>query len=306
NDLPFKSVNTNMMHACGHDAHMAILLIAAKILKKYRNQIKGRIKFVFQPNEEEAGAEYMVEERVMKNPDVDAAIGIHIWTPLPTGSVGVVSGPIMASSYYFKLKIKGKGGHGGSPHTAVDPILCASNIIQAVQAIQTRDMSVLEPTVITFGKIHGGSFNIIIPEKVELEGSIRCLHERDAEVRERFKEVVRSICEVHKADYDLDFMCGNRLLNNNTEMTAMVKGIAEEVVGSENIVGEEIRTMIGEDFAEFSLRVPSCFYFIGTGNPEKGTDFPHHSPRFKIDEGSLPIGVEMHIKTALEYFRING
>ena len=125
NDLPFKSVNTNMMHACGHDAHMAILLIAAKILKKYKNQIKGRIKFVFQPNEEEAGAEYMVEERVMKNPDVDAAIGVHIWTPLPKGSVGVASGPIMASSYYFKLKIKGKGGHGGSPHTAVDPILCA-------------------------------------------------------------------------------------------------------------------------------------------------------------------------------------
>lgn len=304
-DLPFKSVNIGIMHACGHDAHMAMLLIAAKILKNHSDRINGSIKFVFQPNEEEAGAENMVEDGVMENPHVDAAIGAHIWTPLPTGTIGVVSGPVMASSFYFKLKIIGKGGHGGSPHMAVDPILCASHIVQAVQAIQTREISAMEPTVITFGKIHGGTFNIVIPSEVELEGSIRCLYERDAEVRDRFREVVGSICEAHKADYDLDFMCGNKLLNNDPEITALVKKIAGEVVGTKNIVGEEMRTMIGEDFAEFSLRVPSCFFFIGTGNPEKGTNFPHHSPHFMIDDDSLPIGVEMHVRTALEYFRKN-
>lgn len=304
-DLPFKSVNIGIMHACGHDAHMAMLLIAAKILKNHSDRINGSIKFVFQPNEEEAGAENMVEDGVMENPHVDAAIGAHIWTPLPTGTIGVVSGPVMASSFYFKLKIIGKGGHGGSPHMAVDPILCASHIVQAVQAIQTREISAMEPTVITFGKIHGGTFNIVIPSEVELEGSIRCLYKRDAEVRDRFREVVGSICEAHKADYDLDFMCGNKLLNNDPEITALVKKIAGEVVGTENIVGEEMRTMIGEDFAEFSLRVPSCFFFIGTGNPEKGTNFPHHSPHFMIDDDSLPIGVEMHVRTALEYFRKN-
>lgn len=304
-DLPFKSVNIGIMHACGHDAHMAMLLIAAKILKNHSDRINGSIKFVFQPNEEEAGAENMVEDGVMENPHVDAAIGAHIWTPLPTGTIGVVSGPVMASSFYFKLKIIGKGGHGGSPHMAVDPILCASHIVQAVQAIQTREISAMEPTVITFGKIHGGTFNIVIPSEVELEGSIRCLYERDAEVRDRFREVVGSICEAHKADYDLDFMCGNKLLNNDPEITALVKKIAGEVVGTENIVGEEMRTMIGEDFAEFSLRVPSCFFFIGTGNSEKGTNFPHHSPHFMIDDDSLPIGVEMHVRTALEYFRKN-
>lgn len=305
-ELAYKSIHEGRMHACGHDAHMAMLLVAAKVLSNHHDEIYGCIKFVFQPNEEEAGAELMVKEGIMENPDVDAALGAHIWTPIPTGSIGVISGPVMASSYYFKLKIIGKGGHGGSPHTAIDPILCASHIIQAVQAIQTREMNALEPTVITFGKIQGGSFNIIIPEFVEMEGSIRCLHEKDEAVRSRFEDIVKSICSAHKADYKLDFVCGNRLLSNNEEMTSLVEGIAEDVVGGENIVGEEIKMMIGEDFAEFSLRVPSCFYFVGTGNPEKGTDYPHHNPNFKIDEDSLPIGVEMHVKAALEFFKKHG
>jgi amidohydrolase len=306
NDLTYKSVNEGLMHACGHDAHMAMLLVAAKILKSHRDQINGKIKFVFQPNEEEAGAEDMVKDGVMEDPDVDAAVGAHIWTPIPTGAIAVVSGPLMASSYYFKLKIIGRGGHGGAPHTAIDPILCASHVVQAVQSIQTRNMSALDPTVITFGRIHGGSFNIIIPESVEVEGSIRCLHMKDREVRDRFKEVISSICAAHKAKYELDFLCGNRLLSNHEDMTELVQAVADDVVGDENIIGEEIRMMIGEDFAEFSLRVPSCFYFIGTGNPEKRTNYPHHSPHFKIDENSLPIGVEMHVKTALEYFKRNG
>jgi amidohydrolase len=305
NDLPYRSVNAGMMHACGHDAHMAMLLVAAKILRNHRDSVNGRVKFVFQPNEEEAGAERMVEEGVMADPDVDAALGMHIWTQIPTGTIGVVSGPVMASSYYFKLRIIGKGGHGGAPHTAVDPILCASHVVQAVQAIQTREVSALEPTVITFGKIHGGSFNIVIPEEVELEGSIRCLHMKDAEVRNRFREVVESVCEAYRTNYELEFKCGNRLLSNDPDMTAMVEGVAADLVGGENVIGEEMRMMVGEDFAEFSLKVPSCFCFLGTGNPEKETDHPHHSPRFKIDEDSLPLGVEMHVRTALEYFSRN-
>jgi amidohydrolase len=136
--LPYKSTHPGMMHACGHDTHMAMLLIAAKLLSKHRDQIYGRIKFVFQPNEEEAGAEDMVKAGVMENPRVDAVTGLHIWTQIPVGTIGVVSGPVMASSWYFKLRVIGVGGHGGSPHNATDPILCASHIVQAVQAIQTR------------------------------------------------------------------------------------------------------------------------------------------------------------------------
>jgi len=303
--LPYKSTHPGMMHACGHDTHMAMLLIAAKLLSKHRDQIYGRIKFVFQPNEEEAGAEDMVKAGVMQNPRVDAVTGLHIWTQIPVGTIGVVSGPVMASSWYFKLRVIGVGGHGGSPHNATDPILCASHIVQAVQAIQTREMDALKPTVITFGKIHGGSFNIVIPEDVELEGSIRCLHSDDERVRDRFREVVESICRAHNTSYELEYMCGNRLLSNNPEMTNLVTKVASELVGKENIIGEEMRMMIGEDFAEYSLRAPSCFSFLGTGNPEKKTDVSHHHPDFKIDEDSLPLGVELHVKTALSYLKQN-
>ena len=305
NDIPYKSVNSGIMHACGHDAHMSMLLIAAKILSRHKDKIKGTIVFAFQPNEEVAGAELMVEDGVLEEPKVDASFGLHVWSLLGSGKIGVVDGAIMASSWYFKLTITGKGGHGGSPHTSVDPIICASYIIQAVQTIQTRDTSALEPTVITFGKINAGTMNIVIPEKIVLEGSIRCLHEGDEEIRRRFEEIIKNICIAFKTTYELEFMCGSRLLINEGSMTKLVKSIANQVVNPENVVGDEIRKMVGEDYAEFARRVPSAFYFIGTKNDDLGAIYPHHHPRFNVDEEALSIGVEMHIRTALEYFKAN-
>jgi amidohydrolase len=305
NDVPFKSVNSGIMHACGHDAHMSMLLIAAKILSHHKDKIRGTIVFAFQPNEEVAGAELMVEDGVLEEPKVNASFGLHVWSLLESGKIGVKDGPIMASSWYFKLTILGKGGHGGSPHTSVDPIICASYIIQAVQTIQTRDTSALEPTVITFGKINAGTMNIVIPESIVLEGSIRCLHEGDERIRERFEEIIKNICLAFRTTYELEFMCGNRLLINEKSMTRLVKTIADQVVGPENVVGEEVPMMVGEDYAEFARRVPSAFYFIGTRNDNLGANYPHHHPRFRIDEESLSIGVEMHVKTALEYFKAN-
>lgn len=302
NDLPFKSDDDGKMHACGHDAHMSILLIASKILANYRDEIKGNIKFVFQPNEEDAGAALMIEDGVLEDPQVDAALGLHIWSPLETGKIAIVDGPVMASSYYFKLVIRGKGGHGGAPHTSIDPIICATDVIQAVQSIQTREVDTFKPTVITFCKINCGTLNIVIPEKIGLEGSIRCLHEDDEQVRRRFEEITKNICGAYRTTYELEFKCGNRLLSNDHKMAELVRSVAEKVVKPEDVIGSEFRTMIGEDFAEFALRVPSAFYFIGTGNEEKETDYPHHHPRFNIDEDSLLIGVEMHVRTALEYF----
>jgi amidohydrolase len=290
------------MHACGHDAHTAILLIAAKILTDYRKEIKGNIKFIFQPNEEvEGGAETMVKEGILENPHVDAALGLHLWSPINTGKIGIVSGPIMASSYYFILKVKGRGGHGGAPHTSVDPVICAANIIQTIQILQTREIDALKPTVITFCKINCGSSNIIIPNEISLEGSIRCLYQGSEEVRKRFEQIIKSICKTHRATYELKFKCGNRLLSNDVGMTELVKSVAGEVIGTGNIQTSNIRMLIGEDFAEFALKVPSAFYFVGTGNKEKNTDYPHHNSRFNIDEDSLLIGVEMHIRTVLKY-----
>jgi len=177
-DLPYKSVHEGKMHACGHDGHTAMLLVAAKILARHKDEIKGNVKFVFQPNEEDAGAKIMIEEGVLENPHVDASLGLHLWTPIESGKLGIAAGAIMASSDYFKLTITGKGGHGGAPHTSVDPVICATNIIQTVQSIQTREVDALKPTVITFCKINCGSSPIIIPDRIVLEGSIRCLYNR--------------------------------------------------------------------------------------------------------------------------------
>jgi amidohydrolase len=301
NEISYKSVNNGVMHACGHDGHISMLLVTAKILSNHKDKIKGNIKFVFQPNEEDAGAEIMIKEGILENPHVDAALGMHLWSPIDTGKVGIVSGPIMGSSHYFKLVVNGRGGHGGAPHTSIDPVICAANIIQTVQTIQTREIDVLKPTVITFCKINCGSSNIIIPNEIKLEGSIRCLYKGSKKVRERFKQIVKNICEAHRTTYELKFKCGNRLLSNDISMTELVKAVAEKVVKPENIQSSNIRMLIGEDFAEFALRVPSAFYFIGTGNKEKKTDYPHHHSRFNIDKDSLSIGVEMHIRTALKY-----
>ncbi len=301
NDIPFKSLNEGLMHACGHDGHISMLLIAAKILSKNKDEINGNVKFVFQPNEEDAGAEIMIGEGILEDPHVDAALGIHLWSSIETGKIGIVPGPLMASSYYFKLVIHGKGGHGGAPHMSIDPISCAVNVMKSVETMQTKEIDALKPTVITFCKINCGSSPIIIPEKIEVEGSIRCLHEGTEEVQKRFEQIIKSICEAHRTTYDLEFKCGNILLSNDSKMAELVKNAGAKVVKEENIIDSNISVMLGEDFAEFSIRVPSAFYFVGIADKEKGTDYPHHHPRFNIDEEALHIGVEMHIQGVLDY-----
>jgi amidohydrolase len=300
NDLPYASVYDGKMHACGHDGHTAMLLIAAKILAGHKDEIEGNIKFVFQPNEEDAGAKQMVDEGILEDPHVDASLGLHLWSQIGVGKIGIAPGPIMASSDYFKLVIRGKGGHGGAPHAAVDPVICAANVIQTVQTIQTREIDAIKPTVITFCKIQCGSSPIIIPDKILLEGSIRCLHNGAAGAKERFSRIVENICYAHRTTFELEFKCGNILLNNDQDMTEFISGIAEKMVGPDRLE-KNIKLMVGEDFAEFNKEIPGAFYFIGTGNQEKNTCYQHHHPMFNIDEDSLIVGVEMHVRTALEY-----
>lgn len=303
-DVPFKSVNKGLMHACGHDGHTAMLLVAAKILTKYKDNIKGNIKFVFQPNEEEAGALDMIKEGVLENPKVDAAFGIHLWTPLKSGEIGLAEGPVMAALEEFELKIYGKAGHTGSPHTAIDPIIAATNIIQTIQSIQTREIDPLCPIAIMIGKINGGTGRNIIADKVEIGGTIRFLFKNEeAEKKallEKFERVINGICIAMNVEYSLDFIPSNPSLQNNGRMVSYVRKAALETFGvDDNFV--EYRCMAGEDFAEFSQRVPSLFYFIGNGNEEKGTTYPHHHPKFALDEDTLKYGVEMHVRTALDY-----
>jgi amidohydrolase len=313
NDVPYRSVNDGVMHACGHDAHTAMLLVAAKVLTGMRDQIPGTIKLVFQPNEETTaeppGAEAMIADGVLSNPKVDAAMALHIWTPLPSGQIGTDSGPVTATLDVFKIVVRGKGGHTGFPEQAVDPIIAAASIIQSVQTIQTREISLRKPTIIMFGKIEGGTKSNIVPDQVTLEGSMRYLYQGGQGSQEdpegRLRRIVEAVGAAHRVQCQVELHRENRAVVNHPGMTALAGRTAAEVLGEEGSVVSYSCTA-GEDFSDFAAKVPSVLYFLGTCNQGKASCFPHHNPRFDIDEDVLSLGVEMHVRGAMNFFASKG
>lgn len=306
--LDFASETPGIMHACGHDGHTAMLMIAAKILKKHQDKLNGTVKLVFQPNEEEEGAKFMVEEGVLENPKVDASFGVHLWSQLESGKFGIQEGPVMGEMFIFKLTLKGKGGHTSAPHEAKDPVPCAATIITTAQTIQTREISALEPTVIAFGKVvSDGSYNAL-SNSVSMEGTLRYLYNGDDDTpqhpRKRFKRLIDGICAAHDIEYTLELVPSSYSVINDSKSVAFLK----EKVLPHFISADQTQPyycLAGEDFSEFINRnnVPGAFVFIGTGNEEIGTHYPHHAPNFDIDEDTLLTGVRFHVFSALEFLK---
>jgi len=304
-DVDYCSCTQGVMHACGHDAHMAMLLVAAKILFENRERLQGTVKLVFQPNEEINGALDMIRAGVLENPRVDAAFGIHIWSQLPSGTVAVTPGPVMGGLDVFRLNIKGRGGHTGFPEEAIDPVIAAAHVIMAVQTVQTREISNLMPTTIMFGMIEGGTKSNIIPEEVNLEGSIRYLYHAGPESpnhpAQRFQRIVQGVCDTHRCSCAINLVRENIPLINDPKITHVAEMAARKVLEPSGGI-TTMQTIASEDFSEFSSRVPAAFIFLGCGDPDKKTDIPHHNPGFNIDEDVLPLGVELFISSVHEFF----
>lgn len=292
NDVPYKSKNSGVMHACGHDVHTSSLLGTAKILNEIKDQFEGTVRFLFQPGEEKnpGGASYMIRDGALKNPAPSVILGQHVFPILPAGKIGFREGMYMASSDEIYLKVIGKGGHGAAPELTIDPIVIASHIIIALQQVISRNASPKQPTVLTFGKIAGGTAQNIIPDVVTIDGTFRAMNETwRAEGLKKIKTMAESIADGMGGKCEVNISHGYPYLENNPEVTKRIKKAAEEYVGKENVVDIEI-TLGSEDFAFYSHVVPASFYRLGTRNEAKGITSYVHTPTFDIDEDALAIG----------------
>ena len=299
--LPYASRTDGLMHACGHDAHTAMLLVTAKILANYKGHLNGNVLFVFEPNEEIAGARQMIDDGALDGHTIDACFALHLWTPLQTGQIGLAADGVMAGMEEFHITLKGKAGHTGAPHLSKDPILAAADLVQALQAIQTRQISPLSRTVIMVGRIQAGTVCNAIPETAELDGTIRFLYQNDPDGQERplerFKNIVEKVCAVHDMEYELSFVHSNKTVYNDAGLVSRIRPVAEAIAGKVNVVEE--RSLAGEDFSEFGEVAPIAFIFVGAGNEEKGTHWPHHHSKFSVDTDAMDTGVKLHLSNVL-------
>lgn len=288
----YKSTNPGVMHACGHDVHTASLLGTAKILQHVKDQFEGTIKLIFQPGEEKnpGGASFMIKEGALDNPKPSSIIGQHVMPLIPVGKVGFREGMYMASSDELYLRVIGKGGHGAAPELAIDPILIASHIIIALQQVISRNASPKQPTVLTFGRIIGEGATNIIPNEVNIAGTFRALNEVwRTEGLQKIKKMAESIAEGMGGRCEVTISKGYPYLENNPEVTRRIRKVAEDYLGSENVVDIDL-TLGSEDFAYYSHIVPASFYRLGTRNDAKGLTSYVHTPTFDIDEDALKIG----------------
>ncbi|MBC7875562.1 MAG: amidohydrolase [Anaerolineales bacterium] len=306
----YTSQNQGVMHACGHDGHTAIGLTVAKILNEHKNELIGNIKFCFQPSEEGTngeeigGALMMMRDGVLENPKVEKTLSLHLWNDKPLGWIHVAQGPVMAGAELFIIKLTGKGGHGAAPDTTIDPVVCAAQIITALQTIVARNVEPLKPAVISVTSIHTGTAFNIIPQTAELLGTIRSFDDQVRKlVLERFEQIVRGIASSMGCEVEITIKQVTAPVINNEEVAARVFNTAKNLFPNIEIADYSYLTMGAEDMGYMQEKADGCYFFIGSANREKNLDYGHHHPKFDFDEQALISGAALMAAAAADILK---
>jgi len=299
NEVPYRSRQPGRMHACGHDGHVAIGLEVARRL--HAADLPGSLKLAFQPAEEISyGAEAMIRDGVLERPKVDAAFGLHLWNDLPTGTIGIMPGAVMASVDEFEIAIVGRGGHAAAPHQTIDPVLVAAHVVTGLQSLVSRRRNPFEEAVVSVTQLNAGHAFNVIPGRAELRGTVRTFGGKFFEQAPQLvEETALGIAAAFGATAEVRYRRLTAPLVNDQRMTALMRGVAQDIVGQERVI-DGIRTMGGEDMSFFLAKVPGTFAFVGSAPPGKPAS-PHHSPTFDIEEEALVIGAELLTRTVVRY-----
>lgn len=303
NDVDYKSKNDGTMHACGHDAHTAILMGLARVLSDRKNQFAGTVKLLFQPAEEmfPGGAKGMIEEGVLDDPPVDAVFGLHMAQEQPVGTIIVGPGPVMAAADSFTIKVQGKGGHAAYPSYCVDPIVAGAQIIMALQTLVSREVGPTESAVVSTCVFTSGDAFNVIPDVAELGGTVRTFNPDVRDLLERrIVELVEEIGKALRVKVDVQYRRGYPATVNDPGAVEIVREAARAVVGEDRLIAADPK-MGAEDFSYFLMERPGAFFFVGSRNEDRGLVWGHHHPRFDIDEESLATGLETMATTVVTY-----
>jgi amidohydrolase len=302
NETDYVSTVDGKMHACGHDGHTSILLGVAKLLNARRSEMRGRVKFVFQPAEEiGGGALAMIKDGVLAAPRPDVSLGLHLWNELPLGKVGVGSGPVMAGARIFKIELGGKGGHGAAPHQTLDPVVAAAQIVTALQTVISRELDPIQMGVLSVTQVHAGDADNVIPSSAVIRGTTRAfLPEVDSMIAERLTAISKGIAKTMHCTCEVSFRDGTIPVVNDPSVAEHVRGVFRDIVGTDAIE-TDVRSMLAEDMAFLMKDIPGTFFFVGSANNERGLDYGHHHPRFDFDEDVLPLGVTLMASAIASY-----